>query len=348
MPSRLVIFNNIRASQDTPRGRTELFYGASSPFSALQHLDAHLPMQGASAVYPNPGVEEVQDGDRSIRSYNYQNIVFDHLPEPRQYPDMLQSTSYASARIAVRNFLITACPRLPFLDLGDLCANFEILYGQNNGTLPSIADKALVIIAVGLGAIPLVNLPYRDLLLAQARAQAATILYDINTKTCQATLMLALLEFEAGGPNICYLHLGGAIRKAFAAGIHRGDRSESKQTMWALYCNEVLVCFTLGKHPVLGDGDVRFPKPEDASYMACFVRLCAIVRSAHQIYHLDDTVVADLTAASSVHQQLRMFSRSLKEQTDLEVGGQVYALAGENLAWHILLSYGKFAHRQPY
>ena len=76
MPPRLHIFNNIRATQNTARGTTELFYGASSPFSVLQHLDAHLPMQGSPAVYPEPGVEEVQNGDRSIRSYNYQNIVF--------------------------------------------------------------------------------------------------------------------------------------------------------------------------------------------------------------------------------------------------------------------------------
>ncbi|KAF1930423.1 uncharacterized protein M421DRAFT_418748 [Didymella exigua CBS 183.55] len=68
MPPRLAIFNNIRATQNTSRGRTELFYGASSPFSVLQHLDAHLPMQGTPAVYPSPDGEEVQNGDRSIKS----------------------------------------------------------------------------------------------------------------------------------------------------------------------------------------------------------------------------------------------------------------------------------------
>ncbi|KAF2623143.1 hypothetical protein BU25DRAFT_478739 [Macroventuria anomochaeta] len=339
MPPRLAIFNNIRATQDTSRGRTELFYGASSPFSVLQHLDAHLPMQGARAVYPSLGAEAVQNGDRSIRSYNYQNIIFDHLPDPIPYLNGFDATSYASAKIALRNFLVTACPRLPFLDSNTLCANFEKLYSLNGGTILSTACRALVIAALGLGALPLTDLPYRQLFLAQARTEAVTIMYDINTKTVQASLMLAQFEFEAGSPNICYLHLGGAIRKAFAAGVHRSNTHESEQTMWTLYCNESLICFILGKQPGLADEDIAFPRPEDTSYMAYFVRLCAIVRSAYRIYHLDDTVMADLTAAQAVYQQLYGFSTLLKENTRLEIGGQLYALAGEDLAWHITFSY---------
>lgn len=138
MPARIAIFNNIRATQDTSRGRTELFYGASSPFSVLQHLDAHLPTQGAAAVYPDPDVEEVQNGDRSIRSYNYQNIVFDHLSDSAPLLAGLDTTSYASAKIALRNFLVTACPRLPFLDANSLCADFETLYSMREvTTLPA-------------------------------------------------------------------------------------------------------------------------------------------------------------------------------------------------------------------
>lgn len=345
MPPRLAIFNNIRATQDTPRGKIELFYGASSPFAVLPHLDAHVPMNGMPAVvYSDRGAEEVQDGDRSIRSYNYQNIVFDHLPSPTPQPIGSGNLSYASAQIALRNCLVTACPRLPFLDPKTLCSNFEALYGGVGEAALLAAEKAIVITALGLGALPLVGLPHRQLLITQARAEVTTILYDINLKTVQATLMMAQFEFQAGSPNICYLHLGSAIRKAFAAGVHRANTLEAKQTMWALYCNESLVCFTLGKQPGLMEEQISPPRAEDATYLAYFVRLSSIVRSAYRIYDLDDSVAADLSAARFVHQQLREFSTLIHRSTRLEIGGQIYALAGEDLAWHIAISYGMLPH----
>ncbi|KAF1930424.1 uncharacterized protein M421DRAFT_3493 [Didymella exigua CBS 183.55] len=164
-------------------------------------------------------------------------------------------------------------------------------------------------------------------------------MYDINTEAVHATLMLAQLEFEAGSPNICYLHLGGAIRKAFAAGLHRGDCHLSKQTMWTLFCNESLICFVLGKRPSLGDKEISPPVTHDSSYVACFVRLCTIVRAAYQIYSLDDTVVADLTAVTIVHKQLCDFSKSLQEHTRPRIGGQLYTLSGDDLVWQIVFSY---------
>jgi hypothetical protein len=295
-------------------------------------------MQGLPAIYPDLDMEEVQNGDRSIRSYNYQNIVFDHLPEPIQHVNVFDNTSYASAKLALRNFLVTTSPRLPFLDVNTLCADFEKMFG---GVNLSTSDRALVIAALGLGALPLNDLPYRQLFLAQIRAEATTIMYDINIKTVQATLMMAQFEFEAGSPNICYLHLGGAIRKAFTAGVHRSYIKEARQTMWALYCNESLICFMLGKQPGLTDKHITFPQADDNTYLAYFVRLCVIVRATYRIYSLENTVVADLTAANSVHRELCDFSSQLKDNTQLEIGGGIYTLAGENLAWHITFSYGK-------
>jgi hypothetical protein len=192
-----------------------------------------------------------------------------------------------------------------------------------------------------LGAFPLADLPNRQLFLTQARAEAVTVMYDINTEAVHATLMLAQLEFEAGSPNICYLHLGGAIRKAFAAGVHRSESQVSKHTMWTLYCYESMICFTLGKQPSLEDKDIVRPVQDDLSYIAHFVRLSMIVRAAYRIYSLDDTVRSDLAAAASVSQQLADFSKSLERNTRLKIGGQLYTLSGDDLAWQITFSYGE-------
>ncbi|KAL1642330.1 hypothetical protein SLS61_009716 [Didymella pomorum] len=300
-------------------------------------------MQGDPAVYPSPDGEKVQNGDRSIRSYNYQNIVFDHLPDPVPYINGFDHTSYASAKIALRNFLVTACPRMPFLDQTAVCDNFEKLFGRVGGTVLTTADRAIVVAALGLGAYPLTDLPNRQLFLTQARAEAVTVMYDINTEAVHATLMLAQLEFEAGSPNICYLHLGGAIRKAFAAGVHRSESQVSKHTMWTLYCYESLICFTLGKNPSVDDKDISRPLQDDLSYIAHFVRLCTIVRAAYRIYSLDDTVRSDLAAAASVSQQIADFSKALERTTRLKIGGQLYTLSGGDLAWQITFSYAFYA-----
>lgn len=233
---------------------------------------------------------------------------------------------------------------IPFSGPQSALRQFRRLYGGIEDAGIPAAEKALVVIALGLGVLPLIDLPHRQLFIAQARAEVVTMLYDINLKTVQATLMMAQFEFQSGSPNICYLHLGSAIRKAFAAGVHRTNTQEARHTMWALYCNESMVCFTLGKQPGLAEQDIAPPRPMDTSYPAYFVRLCSLVRSAYRIYYLDDSVVADLTAATSVHQQLCDFSELIKKNTRIEIGGQIYALAGDDLVWHIAFSYGK-SHR---
>lgn len=343
MPPRVHIFNNIRATQDTARIRTELFYGASSPFSLLQHLEVHLPAQASPAAYSEVDTDEVQDGGESIKSYSYQSIVFEDLTTPMQHASHFAIISYAVAKASLRNFLLTASHRMPFLDSNNLCNAFERLYGHGDSTPLDTPDRAIIVIALAMGATPTINNPCRQNFLTQARAEAESMMYNISLKTLQATLMMAQCEFEAGNPNICYLRLGSAIRKAFAAGIHRASSLEAKQTMWALYCDESLICFQFGRQFGLIEENIAMPMHEKLSYMSFFVRLCTIVRSAYRIYCLNGTIAADLSWAKTVHGQLCEFSSMLKADMAVEIGGQPYALTGDKLSWHITLSYGKSA-----
>ncbi|KAB2575723.1 hypothetical protein DBV05_g5625 [Lasiodiplodia theobromae] len=333
------IFNNIRTTHAA--AGTELFYGASSVFSLLQHLDIHLPIQATPVPQPQPGVDEVHDGDESIQRYNYQNIAFDCIPQPTSRAVQSVFISQDLARASLRNFLLTAYHLTPFLEPEKLSLTLEKLYIPSENSSLEQADRALVVVAMATGAALAKDNPCREHLLAQARAETESMLYAISLRAVQVALLMAQCEFESGNPNISYLQLGSAVRKAFAAGIHRATSLEAKQTMWALYCAESMVCFMIGRNPSMTEDDIVAPTLEQPSYMGSFVRLCTIVRSAYSIYRPDTTmtVANDISRANSVYQQLLEFSSTLKEDLSLEIGGQLYALTGEALSWHVTISY---------
>jgi hypothetical protein len=340
MPFRVHIFNNIRATNDA--SGTELFYGASSNFSLLQHLSVHLPTQTLLAPHPEVIADGVQDGGESIKRYNYQSLVFDNsLPHVERVANYAL-ISYDLAKAYMRNFLMTAAHRNPFLEPVRLCSALETLYAPGDDNVLQPLDRSMLIISLAIGAIPSTDSPCRQHLIAQARAEAESTLYDISLKAVQVALLMAQCEFGAGNANLCYLQLGGAIRKAFAAGVHRASSLEAKHTMWAMFCNESLICFMLGRQSTLKEEDIIAPTPEKESYIGSFVRLCIIVRTAYRIYCSDNTsMVADLDLAHSINRQLHEFSGMLMADLDLDVGGQLYALTGEKLSWHITISYRK-------
>lgn len=339
------IFNNIRATHAA--AGTELFYGASSVFSLLQHLDAHLPSQAAPVLHLQPGVDEVHDGDESIQRYNYQNIAFDCIPQPASRAVQSVFISQDLARASLRNFLLTAHHLTPFLEPERLSSTLEKLYIPSENPSLEQADRALVVVAMATGAALAKDNPCREHLLAQARAETESMLYAISLRAVQVALLMAQCEFESGNPNISYLQLGSAVRKAFAAGIHRATSLEAKQTMWALYCAESMVCFMIGRNPSMTEDDIVAPTLEQPSHMGSFVRLCTIVRSAYRIYRPDTTmtIANDMDRVNSVYQQLLGFSRTLKEDLSLEIGGQLYALTGEALSWHVTISYRTSSRR---
>lgn len=335
------IFNNIRTTHAT--AGTELFYGASSVFSLLQHLDVHLPNQTVPAAYSQPGGDEVHDGDGSIQRYNYQNIAFDCIPQPMSRAAQSVFIGPDQARASLRNFILTAHHLTPFLEPARLSSTLEMLYTPSESSLLEPADKALVVVALAIGAALAKDNQCRELLLAQARTETESMMYAISLKAVQVYLLMAQCEFESGNPNICYLQLGSAVRKAFAAGVHRANTLEAKQTMWALYCAESMICFMIGRQPSLAEEDIVVPTLEQPSYMSSFVRLCTIIRSAHRIYRPDTTmtttIAIDMRRVSSIYQQLCDFSRTVKADVSLEIGGQLYTLTGEALSWHVTMSY---------
>lgn len=336
------IFNNIHASHEA--SGTETYYGASSNFSLLAQIHAQLQVRSQPVVSSETGSNGDQDGTEGIKRYNYQNIAFDKLPPPLRGATHCSFLGHDVANGFLRNFLLYAIHRTPFLDPEKLCTSLDQLYGHGTEVSLDPIDKSLVIIALAIGAMPTMDSPARQNILAQAHAEAETMMYDISLRAVQVSLLMAQIEFDNGNPNMCYLQLGSAIRKAFASGIHRSSRADAKKTMWTLFNNETLICVKLGRTYGLNEADLLPLGPSNLNYFSAFVRLCMIVRSAYKIYDKkESSVAADLDQANSVYLRIEEFASDIKDNLGLDMNAQLYALEGEKLFWHISIFYCKSA-----
>jgi hypothetical protein len=339
MPPRVQIFNNICATNAATG--TQVFYGASSNFSMLQHLHMHIPLQAAADINRESHGHEAADGSEGIERYNYQTIVFDDMPPPSQYAPQNNSLSPILARACLRSYLITLGHLMSFLGPDELCSTLEDLYVP--GSSVGVCERAVIITAMALGAMSLPDDSLKQDVLVQARAASEQIIHKTSLRSVQAALLLSRCEFQAGNANTAYLHLGSAIRKAFAVGIHRGTSLEAKRTIAVLYCDESIICFILGRPYTLSETEITASMPEESSYLGSLVRLCAIIRSTYRLYHIEARSLAtDLALANSIHQQLCMFAAKMKTELGIELGGEIYTLTGEKLFWHITLSYREY------
>ncbi|GME34849.1 hypothetical protein GTA08_BOTSDO00652 [Neofusicoccum parvum] len=242
-PPRYHIYKNIRATHvpaESPSCKLQLYYGSSSNFSFLQHLHTHLT---AHEEVPRPGthVEEVQNGNEGIDVYRYQGLAFGNTFGQRETNPMF--LRHDLARTFLHNYLSTAHHHLPFLSTDQLCSNFEKLYGYGDDAKIDPSERALVIVTMAIGACPTQNELWRKTLLAQARIEAESLLHVVHLRAVQIALLMISLPKPL---RQRYLYIGSAIRKAFAAGMHRGspsrqsvkECSEDNRTCWSLFCFE--------------------------------------------------------------------------------------------------------------
>ncbi|KAL0263088.1 hypothetical protein SLS55_002064 [Diplodia seriata] len=189
-PPRYHIYKNIRATHvpaDSPACVLQLYYGSSSNFSLLQHLHTHLTAH-EDVPHPDSHVEEVQNGNESIDVYKYQGLAFGNTPGQRETNPMF--LRHELARTFLHNYLSTVHLQLPFLSTDQLCANFERLYGYGDDAKIDPSERALVIVAMAIGACPSQHELWRKTLLSQARTEADSLLHVVNLRAVQIALLM--------------------------------------------------------------------------------------------------------------------------------------------------------------
>lgn len=234
------------------------------------------------------------------------------------------------------------------------------LYNSDE-TKPS-QTKALIVAVLALGALATPHTDIAEELMGRAKYEA--ILFDdtVSLPMIQFSLLLAEYQTSMGRPNLTYLMLGTACRKAFALGLHREaanslirseDAEKCRTTLWCLYFMESWYSMMVGRESMLKMSDISSPFPENQPFIVTLSRLAYIGEQCSKtIYNTNryDSLRKLFVAAEDIHAQLRDFankhgigSAGLDSNGLLSGGEHPLRLLLHNLYYHtILLTFRPF------
>lgn len=234
------------------------------------------------------------------------------------------------------------------------------LYNSDE-TKPS-QTKALIVAVLALGALATPHTDIAEELMGRAKYEA--ILFDdtVSLPMIQFSLLLAEYQNSMGRPNLTYLMLGTACRKAFALGLHREaansltrseDAEKCRTTLWCLYFLESWYTMMVGRESMLKMSDISSPFPENQPFIVTLSRLAYIgEQCSRTIYNTNryDSLRKLFVAAEDIHAQLRDFankhgigSAGLNSNGLLSAGEHPLRLLLHNLYYHtILLTFRPF------
>ncbi|KAK8172522.1 hypothetical protein BKA80DRAFT_251862 [Phyllosticta citrichinensis] len=203
VPPRYHIFSSIRATHapaDSPSCVLQLYYGSSSNFSFLQHIHAHLNAQEESVPRRNAHVDEVQNGNEGIDVFKYQGLAFGSLNGPRDSNPLFLRQDLA--RSFLQNYCQTAHVHIPVLPAEQLWTNFERLYGSaDEGTIDP-AERAIVVVAMAIGASQTTHDNWRRTLISQARSEAEAMSHIVNLRAEDSYESSADIGIERGQEDV--------------------------------------------------------------------------------------------------------------------------------------------------
>lgn len=227
----------------------QLFYGPSSNFAFLQQLHRSILQFGAVR---QPELQESHEGSEGLDMFVQRSIFFGtprratashHMPhvELSQVVNLPQAISFLSEFLAVSIHLL---PMFTKAELEDL---LQSLYSGSESTPLRPQQKALLYAVLAIGALSTDYTDQAEFLYEQAKITAFAFDEAVTLSMIQLSILFGDYQINIGRPNSAYLHLGIAVRKAFAMGLNReaigkdsSDFSLQKRrsTMWCLYFHE--------------------------------------------------------------------------------------------------------------
>lgn len=222
--------------------------------------------------------------------------------------------------------------------------------------------KALIVAVLALGALATPHTDIAEEIMARAKYEAVLFDDTVSLPMIQYSLLLAEYQTSMGRPNLTYLMLGTACRKAFALGLHREaansltrseDAEKCRTTLWCLYFLESWYTMMVGRESMLKMSDISSPFPENQPFIVTLSRLAYIGEQCSKtIYntHRYDSLRKLFVAAEDIHAQLRDFankhgigSAGLDSEGLLSGGEHPLRLLLHNLYYHtILLTFRPF------
>ncbi|CAK7271941.1 hypothetical protein SEPCBS119000_004864 [Sporothrix epigloea] len=197
-------------------------------------------------------------------------------------------------------------------------------------------DAIIVLLGLALGASMLDEELAARYLYNMAKNRAAEFDEMVNVQMVQISLMMSHYSSERARPNSSFLLAGTAVRKAIAAGLHKGvggsSRGNAAQqspdaarqmriTIWSVYFWETWLCFSLGRPSSISDSEMDVPFPTEEKLLFSIVTLARIMsKSAKAIYRKHhDSLLPLWIAANEIRLELRTVAVQLREDFNFGV-----------------------------
>lgn len=246
------VYHGITATHTTGADSGEcaqLFYGPSSNFAFLQQLHRSILH---SVVGRQLEMHEEREGGEGLDMFVQRSIFFGtqskintaHLANTGPLKEVVP---FSQASNFLSHFTTKSIHILPLFTTSELEDLLQELYSDAGQTGLRSQQKALILGVLAIGALHTAHTDKADYLYEQAKITAAPFDEAVTLTMIQLSILLGDYQINMGRPNSAYLHLGNAVRRAFAMGLNRqaaGSLSNDPLTqkrrsiMWCLYFHE--------------------------------------------------------------------------------------------------------------
>ncbi|KAI5812731.1 fungal-specific transcription factor domain-containing protein [Pyronema omphalodes] len=342
---------------DSPSKTLQLYYGPSSNFPMIQHINERLPQPDGLGDESNREASSIEPVDKGLDRFQYGPIYFSKYSDQQEfsYPGgvdgvgvsksshaSLESSmllTYVQASVYLEMFLQTLQKHMPFVQPESAQDMLNAMYGRHPSVESQyrdldIGERGIMLAILAIGATLTDDaMTWGETLYQKARKISDELDDVVNINVCQLGLLLAHYNSICGKPNSVYLLIGAAMRKALATGLHkealpkdRYQRSvehyltqERRLTFWSIYIFEVTISLGLGRPISVNDTDITIPYPDGCSFFLTLVRLSRIyAKASKQLYSTKEGSLYTLyRTAVSLKAELDVFCSSLPPELSI-------------------------------
>ncbi|ROV90901.1 hypothetical protein VMCG_09976 [Cytospora schulzeri] len=299
---------------------SRLFYGPASQFAFLQQV--HRGILSSTGPHGHQD-REVQEGGPGLDLFLQRSFFFgtasrvDATAFFKPSSTLSPLVSIEQAKFFLKSFKSWSGHILAFFSDAELDKMVHNLYSSEE-TRPS-QTKALTLAILAMGGLGTSQTDVAEILFARAKYEAVLFDDTVSLQMIQFSLLQAEYNCHMGRPNLSYLNLGIACRKAFALGLHREaansmarseDTEKCRITLWCLYYFETWYSMTLGRESSLKMSDISSPFPENQPFIVSLSRLAYIGEMCVKVIYSQryNSLRQLYMAAEGIHAQLRDYA----------------------------------------
>ncbi|KAI5782946.1 fungal-specific transcription factor domain-containing protein [Pyronema domesticum] len=244
---------------DSPSRTLQLYYGPSSNFPMIQHINERLPKPDESDDESSREASSIEPLDKGLDRFQYGPIYFSKYSDQQEfsYPggvdgvgvnesranqasleSSLMFLTYEQASEFLGKFLQTLQKHMPFIQPDAAQDMLNAMFGKHPDVNSQyrdldIGERGIMLAILAIGAtLTDHSMTWGETLYQKARKLSDELDDVVNVHVCQLGLLLGHYNSICGKPNSVYLLVGAAMRKALAAGLHKealtkGRRQES-------------------------------------------------------------------------------------------------------------------------